>query len=389
MKVFAFVFMALASSFVAASEWQPITDEKKLSSLFSNTTMRAILKGNNEATAYYNSDGTGKLKAWGDEFTRQWKVENQQACILIDKNWQCFNFERNDEQYRATNPKTNQRVLFTVQSNKININAPIKTSKGGASTPSADEIAKKLANPNTPLATLNFRLQYRQFEGDLSNASDQSSTTLTFQPSMPFGLENGDMIFFRPAIPIVVNQPVFNSSNGLFEGETALGDISFDLAYGVTTKTGWAVAGGVVSSLPTATKEGVGSDKFTLGPELLVAKLGKNYVLGAYPNHMWDVAGSGTKEINLTSAQFFGIWLPGGGWNVGTTPVFSYDHITDQATVPVNLTVGKTVMFDGRPWKFSVEFNYYVERSETISPQWMLGFNFGPVVENAVAAWFK
>ncbi len=47
---------------------------------------------------------------------------------------------------------------------------------------------QKLANPNTPLASLNFKLQYRTYEGDLPNADDQDSTTLLFQPSLPFPL---------------------------------------------------------------------------------------------------------------------------------------------------------------------------------------------------------
>ncbi len=71
---------------------------------------------------------------------------------------------------------------------------------------SAEDVAQSLANPNTPLASLNFKLQYRTYEGDLPNADDQDSTTLLFQPSLPFPLPNGDTIFFRPAIPIQFDQ---------------------------------------------------------------------------------------------------------------------------------------------------------------------------------------
>ena len=73
---------------------------------------------------------------------------------------------------------------------------------GGASQPSAEEIAAKLANPNAPMASLTFRLQHRTFDGDLPEASGQNGTTLAFQPSFPFSLENGDVVFFRPNIPI-------------------------------------------------------------------------------------------------------------------------------------------------------------------------------------------
>jgi hypothetical protein len=145
----------------------------------------------------------------------------------------------------------------------------------------------------------------------------------------------------------------------------------------------------MVSTLPTATDDDLGADRFTLGPELLVGLLGENYVLGAFPNHQWDVAGSGDKEISTTSAQFFGIALPGGGWNIGTAPIISYDWKADDWTVPVQLDIGKTVIWKGRPWKLGIEFNYYVEKPDAFGPKWMVGVNIGPVVENVMASWFN
>ncbi len=45
---------------------------------------------------------------------------------------------------------------------------------------SAEDVARELANPNTPLASLNFKLQFRTFKGDLPKAGHQDSTTLLF-----------------------------------------------------------------------------------------------------------------------------------------------------------------------------------------------------------------
>lgn len=384
--------IALFCQPLLAGEWVAVTDESQLTSLFSGSTATATLKDGVDAKAIYNADGTGELHAWGDTFERQWRVENQQVCVLISNQWQCFEIEKHaskPDMYRATQVKSKETVVFNVKADQLIAEQPAKGKDGGAAAPSADEMAKKLANPNTPLATMNLKFQYREYEGSLANANDQSSTTVMFQPSMPFPLSNGDMVFFRPAIPLVIDQPVFSNGKGEFEGETALGDISFDLAYGRTTKTGWAFAGGMVASLPTATEDGVGTDKYSLGPEFLVAKLGKRYVLGAYPNHLWDVGGSGDTTVNVTTAQLFGTWLPGGGWSIGTSPILSYDHESEQSTIPVNLSVGKTLIFNGRPWKLGVEFNYYTEKADSFGPDWMMGFTIGPVVENALASWFK
>jgi len=253
---------------------------------------------------------------------------------------------------------------------------------------SVDEIAKDLANPNTPLASLKFKTQYRSFEGDLQGADDQDSTSFLFQPSLPFPLDNGDSVLFRPAIPIEVNKPL-PSSNGFEDADVGLGDISFDLAYAITNKeTGLLTAYGFISTLPTATVDELGSDRITLGPEILIGKLSKTSIFGMFPNHQWDIGGSGDADISLTSMQMFGVILPGGGWNYGTSPTFTYDHEINEATVPLNFSFGKTVISGGRPWKLGMEFNYYVAQPDQFGPEFMIGIDIAPVVENGLAGWF-
>ena len=277
------------------------------------------------------------------------------------------------------------KILFVVLFSACLSNVP----RVSAQEASADDVARELANPNTALASLNFKLQYRSFEGDLPDAGDQDGTTLLFQPTFPFPLENGDTILFRPAIPFVFDQPVFNAGKSDFDSESGLGDIVFDLAYARTSDTGLLTAFGIVSSLPTATEDRLGTDRVTLGPEFLIGKLSKKYVIGAFPNHQWDIGGSGDVNVNLTTVQFFGTYLPEGGWNVGTAPIMTYDHISDQWTVPINFQFGKTIISGGRPWKLSMEINYYVEQADSFGPEWMIGFNVAPVVKNAMADWFK
>jgi hypothetical protein len=375
-----------------AHEWQPVTGEENIKALFSDTIMTRTLKDDVTAKATYNADGTGMLEAWGDRFPRLWEVRSDtEACIQINTEFRCFTLEvdaSNPSLYRATVVGTGESVEFGVTDQEIKITGKPDTGKGGAAQPSAEEIAAKLANPNTPLATLTFRLQYRDFGGSLPNADGQGGTTLLAQPSFPFSLSNGDAILFRPAIPLHMGKPTFDSSSGNFETKFGLGDIVFDIAYAKTTKTGWLLAGGIVSSLPTATSDGLGSDNWTLGPEVMVGKLTKKYVIGVFPSYQSDIAGSGA-DTSLTTVQAFYTYLPGGGWNLGTTPIMTFDHNSDQWTIPINFTLGKTIIWNGRPWKLSAEINYYVEQPDAFGPDWFIGFNVGPVVENVLARWFK
>ena len=392
------VILTLSCCSAWAESWKPVTGTENIKGLFSDTKMTATLENGVTATASYNSDGSGELRAWGDAFERQWRVENDKnVCLLIDNKWDCFSLEQNTENkafYRATNISTKQQITFTVSGNDV----VVKTSKtvdqkqankGGAVKPSADEVAAKLANPNTPLASLSFKFQYREFEGDLPNADNQDGMGLIFQPSLPFPLANGDLILFRPAIPIQFDQPTFDSSELDFDGKSGLGDISFDLAYTRTTKSGTLIAGGLFSTVPTATEDELGQDRWTLGPEFLLGKITKKYVIGAFPNHQWDIAGSGDADISLTSMQLFYVHLPGGGWNLGTSPTMSYNHESDESTIPLNFNFGKTLIMRGRPWKVGAEFNYFVEKPDAFGPDWIAGINIAPVVENPFARWFK
>lgn len=74
---------------------------------------------------------------------------------------------------------------------------------------------------------------------------------------------------------------------------------------------------------------------------------------------------------------------------MGTAPIMSFDYTSSEWTVPLNFTVGKTVILNERPWKLSFEINYYVEQPDSFGPKWMVGFNIAPVVENSLAKWFQ
>jgi hypothetical protein len=388
------LILATLSGAVYPDTWQPVTSPEQLQQIMSGTRMSATLKKGVTATAKYNADGTGSVNAWGDTFQRRWFInESNQLCIDYGNRQNCLKMERDTTRegiYRATNLATGEIQEFSVQrEGEPLVLTTLAARQGGAAAPSADEVAKSLANPNTPLATLNFKLQYRTFDGDLPGAGDESGTSMLFQPSFPFPLDNGDMVFFRPAFPIQFDQPVFEGPDEGFDSVNGLGDIAFDLAYGRTNKeTGVVWAAGMIASMPTATEDELGFDRWTAGPELFLGKLSAKSVFGALTTYQTDFAGSGDLDVSTFTVNAIAIFLPGGGWNVGSVPIMVYDEENSQWTVPLNLQVGKTVILGGRPWKFGVEVNYYVEQADAFGPDWMIGFNFGPVVENIFAGWF-
>lgn len=261
---------------------------------------------------------------------------------------------------------------------------------------SDDEIARELANPNNSLASLTFKNQFRTYAGSFPDAGNQSNYTLLFQPVFPFPMpstESGGKanLFVRPGIPLLFNQPVPTviNSQPAFDSVTALGDIGFDVGYGVTEKSGFLWAFGMVGTLPTATNSEVAGKELKLGPEALFAQFEKWGVYGLFPSHQWSVAGWSNKSTSASQVQGFLVFLPGGGWSVGTTPIVNYDWKGKEWTVPLNLTVSKTVTIGNTPVKLALEANYYVQRPDQFGPQLMIGLNITPVVDNFLVGMLK
>lgn len=268
---------------------------------------------------------------------------------------------------------------------------------------SADEVARDLANPNSPLASLTFRAQFRWFEGDIPGADDESGVTLLFQPVFPFELgttaSGGQAsLFVRPAIPIIFDQPtlgllgdqpVLEPDESVFESASGLGDIVFDVAYGVTEQDGTLWAAGAIGTLPTATRSGLGAGKFAMGPNGLLARFEDWGIYGLQLAHQWDVVGWGDDSINVTSGQAFFVLLPGEGWTVGTTPRFAYDWSASEFTIPLNLAVSRTLQIGELPLKVGIEVEYYLARPDAFGPEWAVYLNVTPVVPNVVANWFR
>lgn len=204
--------------------------------------------------------------------------------------------------------------------------------------PSNDEIAKQLANPNTPLATMRLKNLYTFYKGDLPGAGSQSNYSMLFQPSFPFPLASGDTVFWRPALPIIFEQPVRDIGREEFVDRSGLGDIAMDFAYGKTSDSGILTALGAVTTLPTATNH-LGREQWLLGPEFLLGKITPESVIGIFPSHQWNIAGEDSFDTSLTSIQMFATILPGDGWAFGS--------------------------------------------------EWIIGFNVAPVVENVLAGLFS
>jgi hypothetical protein len=373
--------------------WAPVTGADKLSRFMSGLSAERTLAGGEVSRGEYRADGTGTLASWGATFSRTWEIrEDDQICITAESETVCYRFENNTEDpqlYRAREVSTGSLTEFRTDEQRVIATSPPEEvgNKGGAATASAAEIAAELSNPNTPLGTLNTNFDFIRYEGDLPGANNESAVKIVFQPSLPYPLGGGTNFFFRPAIPIIVTQPVPVSGEEFDSAGVELGDIGFDASLGFSFKSDAGVnvlVAGTAGLIPTATDDAVGIDQWLFGPELggfLVRKWGAFGIIGS---HQWDVAGENSFDTSITAGQYIYAINLKDGWQISGSPFWSYNHKVDSDdawTFSVGGGVAKTAIFSGRPWKMSVQYLNFVERADTFAPEHQIRFTIGPVVK--------
>lgn len=245
--------------------------------------------------------------------------------------------------------------------------------------PNIDDLARELSNPGAANATLNFKLEYRGFDGDLSGADDQNTTTFTFQPVLPFKLSNGNNLIFRPAFGYVWDAP--SPGMGGFSKTSDWNDIPYDLLYSWQAGD-WTLGAGVVGSIPVGSD--TSSDNWLLGPSFLAVKTFDWGVAGLFPFHNEKVGGTGP-DTSITSLQYFFFYGLGDGWQIGTGPTMSYNWDApsgDEWTVPLQLAVAKTTVIGGRIIKLNLSAEKNIVRPDPFSEDWTVTFTFSPVVKN-------
>ena len=262
---------------------------------------------------------------------------------------------------------------------------------------SNDELAKELANPNATLVTLAFQFDFVSYTGSAPDASNQFSTILNFQPSLPIPIGKGVNLFVRPNIPIILSQPVFGDA-GFEQKGINLGNISADVAFGKTWPSKTITIVGAFAGFPTATDQELRSSEITLGPEVMVAQLFKWGAIGLMVNHAWGVSGipnedgseqeasitsNKRRHASVTAGQYFYVVNLKNAWQITGQPTWSYNHEAESGsrlTFPVATGVNKVVSLGKLPVKISVQYWYYVAQNEAFGPQHQIRLQIAPVV---------
>lgn len=382
------MFSSLISFQVFAENWSAVTGNDTLTELVSGAEAKIEVSPDVVVTGNYFPDGTAKIDAWGETFDRSWRVEDdERVCYSSFTETNCFTFEQDlnqPAQYRVRNVESGKQTYFQVVGAEKFVTGGASDDEGGLGSPSAQDIAAELSNPNSAMGTMNFQLDHIAFDGDLAKAGNQSTTRLVFQPGLPYPLSDSTNFFLRPAIPIILKQDIPDQAGGYDTRKTELGDIGFDASIGKSLAGGLVIIGGLAGTLPTATDDSLGLDQWLIGPQVGAALMRPWGVVGLLASHQQDVAGEDDYDTKITAGQYFYAFNLGGGWQINGSPTFSYNHEArdndNKLTLPVAIGVSRTMILSGRPWKFGVQYWHYIESPDDFGPDFQLRFSISPVV---------
>jgi hypothetical protein len=167
---------------------------------------------------------------------------------------------------------------------------------------------------------------------------------------MPFALTKSTNVILRVIMPLI-SQP---EENG--ERVNGLGDV-VTTAFLSPANAGRIVWGvGPVFLLPAATNNALGTEKFGIGPSVVVLAQPGPWTVGMLFNHIWSTSGAADREdVNSTFLQPFANYNLGGGLSVGAMAEATANWNADETwTAPLLFTVGKVARLGTRPVNFIV-----------------------------------
>jgi len=189
----------------------------------------------------------------------------------------------------------------------------------------------------------------------------KTQNILNIQPVWPVTLSESWNLITRTIVP-VVSQP--GSLPGQ-DRENGLGDTTFTAFFSPARPSKWIWGAGPVLLLPTASDDRLGSDKWGLGPSVVVLTTPGPWVIGSLFSQVWSTGGSGTQDIDLFTWQYFVNYNFPDGRYLSSAPVMTANWKAgsgEKWTIPVGGGGGKVFRIGKQPINASAQVFYNVEK---------------------------
>jgi hypothetical protein len=236
--------------------------------------------------------------------------------------------------------------------------------------PAAQDLARQLANPVASLISVPFQANWDVNVGP----GEDTRFLLNFQPVMPFSLNEKWNLIARVIVPVLSQPPLAAGGSAAF----GLSDILLSGFFSPKVSDPiWGV--GPVLQLPVSSEPTLGTERWSVGPTIVVLKQSGQLTFGLLANHLWSVAGDATRaDVNQTYLQPFLSRTSAGGVTVtlSSESAGNWEAPSGQEwTVPLILQVSKVTRLGRRPISVGLGGGYYVE-TPAGQPDWRLRMLF-------------
>src|SRR5882724_3216319 len=226
----------------------------------------------------------------------------------------------------------------------------------------AEDLAKKLSNPVASLISVPFQ---SNFDFKIGPDDDGWHYQMNLQPVIPISIGEDWNVISRTIMPLVYQNDIFPGAGDQF----GLGDITQSLFFSPKAPSsfgGLIWGAGPVFLVPTATDDLLGSEKFGIGPTLVVLKQAGPWTIGILANHIWSVAGDDNRaDISSTFLQPFVSYTTKDAWTFSLNTESSYDWKDKQWSVPINAQVSKLLKFGKQPVSIGAGVRYWAESPDS------------------------
>lgn len=231
----------------------------------------------------------------------------------------------------------------------------VSGSPEGAGT-SDEQLAKDLQNPVANLISIPIQNSFNFRQGP---SGDGFQYQLQVKPVVPFKLNEDWNLIARGIFTLTHRDGDVIPGQG---SEWGLGDTLLQAFFSPNSSSEimWGV--GPAISLPTATDDEFGSEKWSAGPSAVILSQHGPWTVGALASHLWSFAGESDRPfVSTTGVQPFLAYTWPSSFTITLDSESSYDWNENEVTIPVNLSASKVYDFDGQKVALGASARYWVE----------------------------
>mgnify|MGYP003606690922 CR=1 FL=1 len=229
---------------------------------------------------------------------------------------------------------------------------------------SPQEIADKMANPVANLISVPLQNNLNYGIGPFNG----SKYVINVQPVIPFKLSENLNLITRYILPVVDQRDITGENTHQF----GLSDATVTAFFAPKSKS--IIYGvGPAFLVPTATDKFLGTEKFGVGPSLLMMHQRNGNSVGFLANQIWSVAGNSDRnDFNQFYTQIFfsHSYKSGANWGVNTEITQNWEGKT--TLVSLNPSIGGITKFGEQIVQFNVQPLIPIIGPEAIKPDWGL-----------------